>query len=344
MKPSCFIVPPSVLEALSTHEAGRIQGPAGRTLDEMRRIEHHRAAPRGTPVAHEHRLVYDCKHQKELPGALRRREAQPPCDDADVNRAYDAAGTTYDFYRTVFGRDSVDGHGKHLISSVHYDEKFDNAYWDGTQMVYGDGDGVVFAPFTGFLDVIAHELTHAVIYNETRLGYEGEAGALNESLADVFGSLVKQWVQHETAAKADWLIAKGLFLPPIHAKALRSLAAPGTAFNDMKFGLHDNQPAHMRDFVTDPSADPVHANSGIPNHAFYLFAKDLGGHAWETAGRIWYDTMCTGLREDCTFAMFAAQTLFVAEQHGATTFDALARAWRKVGVLQKKRSHLTATV
>jgi Zn-dependent metalloprotease len=228
----------------------------------------------------------------------------------------------------------VDGHGKHLISSVHYGERFDNARWDGAQMVYGDGDGVVFASFTRFLDVIAHELTHGVIYNATRLGYEGKAGALNESLADVFGSLVKQWSRRETAGKADWLMAKGIFLPPIHAKALRSLAAPGSAFHDKKFGLYDTQPAHMRDFVTDESRDPVHENSGIPNHAFYLFAKELGGHAWETAGRIWYDAMCTGLREDCSFAMFATQTLFAAEQHGSTTFDALARAWRRVGVLQ----------
>jgi Zn-dependent metalloprotease len=334
MRPPCFIVPSLVLQALHAHEAGRIKGPVGRTLDAMRRLEHHRAPPRGAPVAHEHRLVYDCERQTELPGTLRRREAQPPCDDADVNRAYKAAGTTYGFYRTVFGRDSVDGHGKHLISSVHYDEKFDNAYWDGTQMVYGDGDGVVFGPFTGFLDVIAHELTHGVIYNATQLGFEGEAGALNESLADVFGSLVKQWAHRETAAKADWLIAKGLFLPPIRAKALRSLAAPGSAFDDKHFGLYDDQPAHMRDLVTDETRDPVHANSGIPNHAFYLFAKELGGHAWETAGRIWYDTMCTGLRENCTFATFAAETLLAAEQHGATTFDALARAWRKVGVLQ----------
>jgi Zn-dependent metalloprotease len=326
-------VPPAVLAALAAHESGRVRGPVGRTLDQMRRLAHYRTAPSGAPVAHEHRLVYDCEHQTQLPGTLRRREAQPPCDDPDVNRAYDAAGKTYDFYRTVFGRDSVDGHGKHLISSVHYGEKFDNAHWDGTQMIYGDGDGVMFRSFTRFLDVIAHELSHGVIYNATRLGYEGQAGALNESLADVFGSLVKQWARRQTVAQADWLIAKGLFRPPLRAKALRSLAAPGSAFNDERFGMHDPQPAHMRDLVTDESRDPVHVNSGVPNHAFYLFAKALGGHAWETAGRIWYDTMCTGLREDCTFAMFAGQTLLAAEQHGTVTFDALARAWRKVGVL-----------
>ena len=332
MKPSCFIVPPSVLEALGKHEAGRTQGPISRTLDEMRRLKHRRAAAHGTPAAHEHRLVYDCEHQKQLPGTLRRREGQPPCDDADVDRAYEAAGTTYDFYRTIFGRDSVDGHGKHLISSVHYGEQFDNATWDGTQMLYGDG--VVFGSFTRFLDVIAHELTHGVIYNETKLSYEGEAGALNESLADVFGTLVKQWAHHEIAGEADWLMAKGIFLPPIRAKGLRSLAAPGTAFHDKRFGLFDTQPAHMRDFVTDESRDPAHTNSGIPSRAFYLFAKELGGHAWETPGRIWYDTMCTGLRENCTFAMFAAQTLFTAEPHGATTVRALTHAWRKVGVLK----------
>ena len=236
------------------------------------RLEHHRPSRDGTPASHEHRLVYDCRHETRLPGTLRRREAQPPCDDADVNRAYDAAGTTYEFYRTVFGRDSLDAHGKHLISSVHYGEQFCNARWDGAQMIYGDGDGVMFRPFTLFLDVIARELTHGVIYNETNLGYEGEAGALNESLADMFGTLVKQWAHHQAVHEADWLIVKGLFRPPIHAKALRSLAAPGSAFNDKRLGLHDTQPSHMRHFVTDPTHDPVHANSGIPNHAFYLFA------------------------------------------------------------------------
>jgi Zn-dependent metalloprotease len=90
----------------------------------------------------------------------------------------------------------------------------------------------------------------------------------------------------------------------------------------------------MRDFVTDESRDPVHENSGIPNHAFYLFAKEVGGHAWETPGRIWYDTMCTGLREDCTFAMFATQTLYTTQQYGAKALEALTRAWRKVGVLR----------
>ena len=212
--------------------------------------------------------------------------------------------------------------------------EFDNASWDGAQMVYGDGDGVMFRSFTLFLDVVTHELTHGVIFNETRLGYKGEAGALNESLADVFGSLVKQWAHGETADKADWLIAKGILRPPLRAKALRSLAAPGSAFNDKRYGLQDTQPSHMRDLVTDENEDPVHANSGIPNHAFYLFAKALGGHAWETAGRIWYDTMRTGLSKDCTFAAFAAQTLLTAQHYDTKTFDALARAWREVGVLE----------
>lgn len=333
MKASCFIVPRAVLQAVGAHEAGRIAAPARRTLDEMHRLEH-RGAKAGAPASHEHRLVYDCEHQTNLPGSLRRREGQPRCADADVNRAYDAAGTTYEFYRTVFGRDSIDGHGKHLISSVHYGDQFCNARWDGAQMIYGDGDGIVFNSFTRYLDVVAHELTHGAIYNETSLGYEGEAGALNESLADVFGSLVKQWVHRQTVDEADWLIAKGLFRRPLRAKALRSLAAPGSACNDKRFGLRDTQAAHMAQLVTDKDGDPIHDNSGIPNHAFYLFAKALGGYAWETAGRIWYDTLCTGLRSDCTFAMFAAQTLIVAGDHASTAFGALAKAWRQVGVLR----------
>jgi Zn-dependent metalloprotease len=336
MQPSCFIVPPSVLEALSAHEAGRVAGPIRRTLDEMKHVRRHRRTPQqGTPPAHEHRLVYDCEHETRLPGTLRRREAQPPCDDPDVNRAYDAVGTTYDFYRTVFGRDSLDAHGKHLIASVHYGKEFDNASWDGAQMVYGDGDGVMFKPFTRFLDITAHELTHGIIYNATPLRYVGQAGALNESLADVFASLVKQWSHRQTVDQADWLIAKGIYRPPLRAKALRSLAAPGSC-SDERFDLIDNQPAHMRNAITDESQDPVHANSGIPNHAFYLFAKALGGHAWETAGRVWYDVMCASLAADANFATFAAQTLSAAKKHGAPIAQALTHAWHSVGVTPKQ--------
>src|SRR5690242_1922321 len=158
-------------------------------------------------------------------------------------------------------------------------------------MVFGDGDGDLFNRFTIALDVIAHELTHGVTGDEAHLVYLGQAGALNESISDVFGSLVKQYVSGEKAADADWLIGRGLFTAKVRGIALRSMKAPGTAFDDPLLGK-DEQPAHMRDFVhTSADHGGVHINSGIPNHAFYLLAVALGGYAWEKAGRIWYETV-----------------------------------------------------
>ena len=158
-------------------------------------------------------------------------------------------------------------------------------------MVFGDGDGEVFTGFTRSLSVIAHELAHGVIDAEGGLDYRGQSGALNESFADVIGALAEQHLRGQTAAEASWLIGEGIFTAAVQGRALRSLAAPGTAYDDDVLG-RDPQPAHMRDFVvTDDDNGGVHINSGIPNRAFHLVALTLGGFAWERAGRIWYRTL-----------------------------------------------------
>ena len=113
-----------------------------------------------------------------------------------------------------------------LDSSVHYSQNFDNALWNGNQMIYGDGDGEIFGRFTTAVDVIGHELTHGVTQFEAGLEYHGQSGALNESISDVFGSLVKQHVNNQTAAQADWLIGVGLFKPGVVGQAIRSMKAP----------------------------------------------------------------------------------------------------------------------
>ena len=159
-------------------------------------------------------------------------------------------------------------------------------------MVFGDGDGVLFTDFTKSLDVIAHELTHGVTEFTAGLEYQNQSGALNESMSDVFGSLVKQWARKQTADQADWLIGAEIFTPEIDADALRSMKAPGKAYNNAAFG-RDPQPDHMSKFVKLPDTDEgdkggVHINSGIPNKAFYLTAIGIGGYAWEAPGHIWY--------------------------------------------------------
>ncbi len=148
--------------------------------------------------------------------------------------------------------DNLDNRGLPLIASVHYDKKYNNAFWNGQQMVFGDGDGVIFNDFTLPLDVIGHELTHGVTGSEANLVYQGQSGALNESISDVFGSMVKQYKNNESVDKADWLIGKGLFTSKVHGTALRSMAAPGTAYDDPILGK-DPQPPDMQHYVNTPS-------------------------------------------------------------------------------------------
>jgi Zn-dependent metalloprotease len=202
-------------------------------------------------------------------------------------------------------------------------------------MVFGDGDGVLFGDFTGCMDVIGHELTHGVVQYSADLVYQGQSGALNESVADVFGSLVKQYALGQRAADADWLIGAGLFGPGVRGTALRSLKAPGTAYDDPRLG-RDPQPGVMEDYVeTDKDDGGVHINSGIPNRAFQLLAVALGGAAWERAGRIWYDTLTGGtLRRDAGFAEFARATADAARARfgDGPVPEAVADAWKQVGL------------
>src|SRR5262249_30719271 len=144
------------------------------------------------------------------------------------------------------------------------------------------------------------------------LQYEGQPGALNEHFSDVFGSLIKQYFKKQKAKDADWLIGKGLFEKKIHAVAIRSMKAPGTAYDDPLIGK-DPQPATMDDYVnTQDDNGGVHINSGIPNKAFYNFAAALGGYAWVKAGKIWYNTLVEKVRPDTDFGECAKMTFDVA--------------------------------
>ena len=233
------------------------------------------AAP--PPAPGKQRTVYSSDNGSSLPGRVIRVEGAAPSGDPAVDEAYEGAGATYDFYWQVFQRNSVDDRGLHLDSTVHYQNNYDNAFWNGQQMVYGDGDGQLFKRFTFCLDVIGHELTHGVTQYTSGLSYQGQSGALNESVSDVFGSLVKQHRLGQTAAQADWLIGQGLFTPNVKGVALRSMIAPGTAYDDPVLG-RDPQPANMSGFVTTASDNGgVHINSGIPNHAFFFGGCGIGG-------------------------------------------------------------------
>jgi Zn-dependent metalloprotease len=262
------------------------------------------------------RTIYDAKKSQQLPGIEIRSEGEPPVSDADVNRAYDYLGSTFDLYWDVYERNSIDDAGMELEGTVHFGINYDNAFWDGRRMVFGDGDGVVFDSFTKSIDVIGHELTHGVVEHEPGLIYWGQPGALNESLADVFGSLVKQYQLNEKARDADWLIGADLFKPGVNAKGIRWMKFPGQAYNDARLGGQDPQPDRMSKYVrTFEDNGGVHINSGIPNRAFYVTAYELDGFAWERAGVIWYETMISPfLGPTARFSRFARLTLLTARQ------------------------------
>jgi Zn-dependent metalloprotease len=342
--PICSIVPPHILRNVAQNGTPAQQEWAFQNLGLSARIRGQRdvlskvATATTTPTGAKNRSVYDAKHNSDpsaLPGTLIRVEGAVANNDVTATEAYDSAGITYDFYNTIFHRNSVDGQGLRLDSTVHFGEKYDNAFWNGTQMVYGDGDGEIFDRFTKSVDVIGHELTHGVTQHTAGLLYQGQQGALNESMSDVFGSLVKQWHLKQTVDKADWLIGQGLFTSKVKGVALRSMKAPGTAYNDPVLGK-DPQPANLKDLYKGSNDNGgVHINSGVPNRAFYLAAAAIGGYAWEKAGKIWYVTLTERLRPWSAFAQAAKHTISVAgELYGNDSKEqkAVRDAWHEVGV------------
>ncbi|WP_343463594.1 M4 family metallopeptidase [Pantoea sp.] len=336
---SYSVIPPYILRNIVEHCSGNPQASARRTLTHVQQLmAAHRHVPSTSQTAqpgHVLRAVYDAKNTQNLPGTLVRTEDQASNGDVAADEAWDYLGVTYDFFWTVYQRNSLDNKGLKLDGTVHYGQDYQNAFWNGQQMVFGDGDGEIFNRFTIALDVVAHELTHGVTETEAGLIYFQQAGALNESMSDVFGSLVKQYHLKQRAEDADWLIGEGLLAKGINGRGLRSMSAPGTAYDDPQLGK-DPQPADMQHYVeTREDNGGVHLNSGIPNRAFYLAAKALGGFAWERAGWAWYDTLCDKtLPQDADFKTFANLTI----KHGRERFDhtvaqAIEAAWKEVGVL-----------
>ncbi len=342
------IMPPYMLTQIATRGTPEQQSWAQRTLaitsilrEQREMIIRGAAAAPKTPLGGKNRVIYTAEHGDALPGQPVRAEGEFPVNDPAVNEAYDGAGATYDLYHDIYIRDSVDGEGMRLDSTVHYQNNYDNAFWNGHQMVYGDGDEALppdqqlFNRFTIAVDVIGHELTHGVTQYTANLIYADQSGALNESISDVFGILVKQHSLGQSATESDWLIGKGLLAADVQGQALRSMKAPGTAYDDPILGK-DPQPAHMQDYQNIGSDNGgVHINSGIPNHAFYVAATNIGGNAWEKAGRVWYVTLRNRLRASSSFQEMADLTYQVGgELFGAGSLEqqAIRSAWNEVGI------------
>ncbi|MEP7289220.1 MAG: M4 family metallopeptidase [Chloroflexota bacterium] len=348
---SCIecILPPYMLDRIAEQGTPEQQQKAIQTQAISDQIRETRRAIADLPqpaadapaVGGKQRTVYTADNGSNLPGRQVRNEGEPPTTDPAVNEAYDGSGATYDLYQQIYGRNSLNDKGLPLHSTVHYQQQYDNAFWNGTQMIYGDGDSTLppaqqlFNRFTISIDVIGHELTHGVTQFTANLQYSQQPGALNESISDVFGSLVKQRTLGQTAAEADWLIGQGLFTANVKGVALRSMKAPGTAYDDPVLGK-DPQPAHMRDYQnTTQDNGGVHLNSGIPNHAFYVVATEIGGNAWEKAGRIWYVTLRDKLTAVSSFQDAARLTVQVAGDlfgTGSLEQQAVTKGWAEVGI------------
>ena len=343
--PICSIIPPHIFNRLSQSHDPDYQRLGLRGLQITARLRAQRSANEAiegraadTPGLLT-RTVYTASHHESLPGRVVRSEGGKSTGNTAEDQAYDGAGIVWDFYKAVFGRDSLDNHGLRLDSTTHYGAGYDNAFWNGSQMVYGDGDGKLMHDFTAAIDVIGHEMTHGVTQNESELAYHGESGALNESLSDVFGILVKQRHLLLDAASSDWLIGVGILIPPdplpagAVCRGLRDMLNPGTAYRGLPFG-DDPQPATYADRYTGPDDNGgVHINAGIPSKVFATYATAVGGNAWETPGHVWYRAATgAGLPSAATFAQFKAITIEAARQIDAATVPALQYAWATVGI------------
>jgi Zn-dependent metalloprotease len=285
------------------------------------------AGPGATPAAPAI-TVNNCNHTTTLPGAP---VANPGSSaDGTAKRAFVETSQVAKFYKSVFNRNSVDNQGAALGSSIHYGVNYNNAFWNGTRMTYGDGDGNIFVDFTRSNDVIAHELTHGVTQHSAQLAYVNQAGGLNESMSDVFGSMFRQWEAGQDVNAADWLIGKDIMGPGALQRGLtclRDLANPAAGH------CLAPQPTNFSQY--HDGMDP-HFSSGPPNLAFYKAAKAIGGKSWEKCGQIWYKAL-TGYapKPNLTMKEFANRTRSLAQSlyPGTPAIKiAVDNAWKAVGL------------
>lgn len=290
----CTFIPPFILEHMAREgiEEARLtiqQSKISRENRDKRPEELMNKLAGVISVGRAYRQVYDSQNTYDLQKKLERSEGDPAIPDQVVNNVYDYVGNVHDYYKQELGRNSIDNNGMDFIINVHFGKKYNNAFWDGEQMTFGDGDGKIFVNFTKSLDVIAHEITHGVTQYEANFVYKGQSGALHEHFSDVFGSAITQYVNKQKAEEADWLVGDEIMGPELYGEALRSMKEPGTAYDNPILGK-DPQPAHMKDYYTGSGDNyGVHINSGIPNKAFYLAAMDIGT---DKAARIWYNALC----------------------------------------------------
>ncbi|MGG4207029.1 M4 family metallopeptidase [Paenibacillus jamilae] len=282
------------------------------------------------------RLVYDSENTGEFQRKLVRQEGGPNSTDDIVNITYDYCGKTLEYFKQKLNRNSIDGAGMDVISNVHFRKNYNNAIWVGDQLALGDGAGRIFINLGRSIDVVAHEITHGVTQFLNELEYERQSGALNEHFSDVIGTAVQQFVKGQTADTADWLIGDEIVGPNFPGKALRSMKAPGTAYDG------DRQVAHFDNFDPNlPLSDDnggVHYYSGIPNKAFYLTAVKIGtdkaAFLWYTA---WHNRKIihpyATFKEALRAILESAETLVHRGELPQETVSVVKNAFEEVGVV-----------
>ncbi len=284
-KHQCHIIPPHILEGLA--KRGSVS--CKKTLNDTQRILQKRNTILNNLLIREvaegdgDRLIYDSQNRTQQRVELVRKESGAATEDESVNKAYETSGFVREYFKNTFGLNSIDDNGLDIISNVHYGENYNNAFWDGDEMTYGDGDGKEFKDFAGAIDVIAHELAHGITQFLANLEYRSQSGALNEHFSDVFGTIVKQKYLEQDVSEADWLIGDTVVTKEFPGVAIRSMKAPGTA-NDF-----DSQPDHIDNYYSgNADNEGVHINSGIPNKAFYLSCLAIG---LDECALIWFETL-----------------------------------------------------
>lgn len=340
---SCFL-PPHVLDRLADSDNADYRRVAHRTAQAAAAAREHRLMFANMPgmaavpslTGSLERRVYNMNAlEQPLPGTLARSESDTRTGDLAVDEAFDYAGHTYDYYKSELNRNSLDGQGMSLISSVHFGDHIDNAFWNGEQMLYGDGDGILFSRFTASLDVVAHELTHGVVQFTANLEYLMEPGALNEHFADVFGILVRfaKGQNQDPSNPKNWWIGAEVFKDAT-VRGIRTFTADKAYENHPVLGT-DPQPKHYRDkFVGPQDYGGVHINSGIPNHAFYNVVKALGATGLKKGARIWYETLksLTQFSEFQEAAEKSYQNAGTLYGTGGVEQQAVADGWEAVGI------------
>ncbi|EIT86817.1 Bacillolysin (neutral protease) [Fictibacillus macauensis ZFHKF-1] len=270
-------------------------------------------------------FTYNANNSEDIPGTLWSGDKKDftSKEDAAAVSAHNFAAKTFDYYKDTFKRNSYDNKGAALKNSVHYGSDYNNAFWNGSQMVYGDGDGKMFIPLSGAVDVVAHELTHAVTSTESNLTYEGESGALNESLSDIFGTLVEFKTSPDTA---NYEVGEAVYTPDQDGDALRSMSDPA------KYGYPDD---YTKRYKGSEDNGGVHKNSSIINKAAYLIAAggkfndvDVKGVGNDKLGAIFYKANTSYLTSSSNFSQArqavvqAASDLYGADSQEVKTVNA----------------------